>query len=194
MHMTRRDWSVGAWTHPPVSTHRDGDHLLVEAVEASDAWRHTSYGFVHDSEHALVAPLADGEATEVAFVAAFTEQFDQAGVFVGVDDETWIKAGVEFADGAPQVGAVVTHGSSDWSVAPVPEWDGRVVRVRASRSGDAVTIRAGIDGEPLRLVRVAPFPVGADVVAGPLCCAPSRAGLIVRFTEWSVGPADASLH
>ena len=34
----------------------------------------------------------------------------------------------------------------------------------------------------------------AEVLAGPYCCAPTRAGLVVRFTNWSTGPADASLH
>src|SRR5690606_41566187 len=44
---------------------------------------------------------------------------------------------------------------SDWSVAPVPGWAGRLVTVRASRAGDAVTVRARVDDEPFRLVRVA---------------------------------------
>ena len=58
-------------------------------------------------------------------------------------EDRWIKAGVEGADGVPQVGAVVTNPVSDWSVGPVPAWVGRSVTVRASRSGDAVTIHAG---------------------------------------------------
>lgn len=194
MEMTRVPWRTGAWTHPPGSLTREGDDLLVGAAEGSDAWRVTSYGFIHDSEHALLAPLAPGTAVEVDFVAALEAQFDQAGVFLRADAETWIKAGVEFADGEPQVGAVVTAPVSDWSVAPVPDWAGRSVTVRASRSGDAITIRARVDDEPFRLVRVAPFPADAEVEAGPLCCAPTRAGLVVRFTRWAVGPADEALH
>jgi len=190
----RRAWAEGRWTHPPVSSAADGDDLVVEAVAQSDAWRITSYGFVHDTEHALVAELGASEAVEVVFGCDFTAQFDQAGVFVRVDDETWVKAGVEFADGVPQVGAVVTLGVSDWSVAPVPEWQGQRVRVRVSRHGDALTVRAGVDGDVLRLVRVAPFPAGVTAEAGPFLCAPSRPGLSVRFHEWSTGPADASLH
>lgn len=150
------------------------------------AWTH--------NEHALVAPLADGEAVEVVFTAGVTEQFDQAGVFVVVDDRTWVKAGVEFVDGAPQVGAVVTAPRSDWSVRPVPDWADSRVRVRVSRSGGALTVRAGLDGADLQLVRVAPFPAEAPVRAGPLCCAPTRSGLRVRFHEWTLGPADEALH
>ncbi len=190
----KMDWSAGTWTHAPESVRREGDDLIVTAVAGSDAWRHTSDGFVHDTEHALVAPLTSGQAVEVTFTAAFSQQFDQAGVFLVADDEQWIKAGVEFADGVAQVGAVVTDGTSDWSVAPVPDWVGRRVTVRASRSGDAVTIRAGLDGTELHLVRVAPVDPDALLQAGPLVCAPTRAGLEVRFHRWEVTDADASLH
>ena len=179
---------------PPQAVSEAGPDLLVSAVRGSDAWRHTAYGFVHDDAHALLAPLADPGAVEVCFDADWNEQFDQAGLVLRAAPDTWVKAGVEVSDGVHQVGAVVTLGRSDWSVAPVPEWAGRRVTVRASRSGDAVTVRARVDDEPFRLVRVAPFPEGLPVAAGPYCCAPTREGLVVRFRSWAVGPADPSLH
>ncbi|MFJ2980629.1 DUF1349 domain-containing protein [Curtobacterium sp. NPDC087082] len=184
----------GQWTHEPAAATLDGEVLRVTAVEGSDAWRTTSYGFVHDSEHALLRPVDGAFSVEVSFVLDYTEQFDQAGVFLRVDERNWIKAGVEFADGTPQVGAVVTRDASDWSVAPVPEWTGRVVTVRASRDGDAVTIRAWADDEPPRLVRVAYLDPDVHVSAGLLCAAPSRAGLTVAFTGFRVGEPDGSLH
>ena len=48
-------------------------------VEGSDARRIASYGFIHDSEHALLAAFPGDSAVEVEFTAAFSEQFDQAG-------------------------------------------------------------------------------------------------------------------
>ena len=90
--------------------------------------------------------------------------------------------------------AVVTHGTSDWSVAPVPDWAGREVSMRASRSGDAVTIRARVQGEDWRLVRVAHLDAGAHVWAGLYCAAPTRAGLAVTFTGYRTGGPDTSLH
>jgi regulation of enolase protein 1 (concanavalin A-like superfamily) len=192
--MTDIAWSAGSWTNEPAEATLDGLDLLVTAREGSDAWRVTSYGFVHDDEHALLAPMAPDTAVEVAFVLDFSAQFDQAGVFLRVDDETWIKAGVEHSDGTDSLGAVVTRGMSDWSLSPVADWAGRVVTVRASRSGDAVTIRARVDDEDWRLVRVAPLDPRAEVAAGPFCCAPTRAGLTVRFVSWRSVPADPSLH
>lgn len=188
-------WDEGTWTHPPVDTALTPEgHLLVTAADQSDAWRHTSYGFVHESEHALLRPLEIGRAVEVSFRCEFSEAFDQAGVFVSFDPEHWIKAGVERSDGADQVGAVVTNVRSDWSVAPVPEWSGRVVTVRVSRARESVTIRARVDSEPMHLVRVAPTPPDAAAGAGPMVCAPSRPGLVVEFLAWREGPADDTLH
>jgi regulation of enolase protein 1 (concanavalin A-like superfamily) len=175
-------WTDGTWTSEPEAVRIHDAGMDVTARKGSDAWRITSYGFVHDTEHALLAPLAPGTAVEVAFTLDLREQFDQAGVFVRVDAETWIKAGVERSDGEDGLGAVVTRGVSDWSLAPVPGWSGRLVTIRASRSGDALTVRA------------APLDPDATASAGPFCCAPTRAGFTARFASWRTGPADAALH
>lgn len=187
-------WDRGVWSRAPEHSETRGDTLLVTAVQGSDAWRHTSYGFLRDGAHALLAPFRDGAATEVELTVAFSAQFDQAGVLVRVSAEHWVKAGVEQVDGVPHVGAVVTDGRSDWSVAPVPEWAGRRVLVRVSWTGDALTVRAGVADGPPRLVRVLPFTPAGPVAAGPYVCAPSRAGLTVAFHAWRDGEADARLH
>lgn len=79
-------------------------------------------------------------------------------------------------------------------MAPVPEWDGRRVTIRASRQGNSIIVRARVDDEPLRLVRVIPLPPETQLEAGPMVCATTRAGLMVRFTSWCTGAADPSLH
>ncbi len=187
-------WTDGQWTNEPADVAADADGLHVTARKGSDAWRLTSYGFIHSSEHALLAELEPESALEVQFRLDFAEQFDQAGIFVRVDDASWIKAGVELSDGEESLGAVVTRGTSDWSLSPVPSWAGRLVTVRGSWSGNALTVRARVDDEPWRLVRVAPLDPSAPVTAGPFCCAPTRAGLTVHFTSWRTTGADAGLH
>ncbi|MHA7277237.1 DUF1349 domain-containing protein [Arthrobacter sp. HLT1-21] len=192
--MTNIAWTEGSWTTPPAHEEIRDDGLHVTAHEDSDAWRVTAYGFIHDTEHALLTPFNQNTAVEVSFHLSFSAQFDQAGVFIRVDDTTWIKTGIEWSDGEASLGAVVTRDVSDWSLSPVPEWDGRLVTIRASRSGDALTIRAKVDDGPWRLVRVAPLDPDAVVTAGPFCCAPSRDDLTVHFTAWHTTAADASLH
>ena len=192
--MSQIPWSAGRWTHAPASVVASGADLLVTAREGSDAWRVTSYGFVHESEHALLAPFPEDSAMEVEFTAAFSEQFDQAGIFVRASATHWVKAGVEFADGRLQLGAVVTQGVSDWSLAPVPDWLGRRIQVRVSRAGDALTIRARAGDGELQLVRVVPWPPDLPAEAGPLVCAPTRPGLVVPIHAWRTTECDATLH
>ncbi|MEN0023997.1 MAG: DUF1349 domain-containing protein [Microbacterium sp.] len=187
-------WSQGTWTTAPAAIHSSDDRLDVTAAEGSDAWRHTAYGFVHDTEHALLAPLGVGEAVEVSFRAPWSGQFDQAGVFVRADDEHWVKAGVEYADGHLGLGAVVTAIRSDWSVGHVDDWLDSEITVRVSRWADAVIVRARADDGPWRLVRVAPFDGAATASAGPFLAAPTRAGLTVTFTRWTRSAADDALH
>lgn len=188
------EWSEASWLNSPEEVRSDGSNLLVTAREGSDFWRTTSYGFLHDDGHALLTEFVQNTAIEVRFVATFSELYDQAGVLVRVDENTWIKAGVEFTDAVPHLGAVVTHGRSDWSLAPVPDWAGREVTIRVSRAGDAVTVRARCEDEPWRMVRLAPLDPDAVAAAGPFCCAPTRAGLTVRFTGFAVTEPDAGLH
>lgn len=187
-------WSTGDWTNPPLSIDGGDDDLEVTAVEGSDAWRHTAYGFVHDTEHALLAPLAVGDAMEVSFRAPWSGEFDQAGIFVRIDDEHWVKAGVEFADGHLGLGAVITALRSDWSVGRVDDWIDSDITVRVSRWRDAVIVRARADEGDWHLVRVAPFDTDAAASAGPFLAAPTRSGLTVRFTRWARTPADSALH
>ena len=189
-------WNEGTWINPPISVEYRENGMLVEAANESDFWRNTAYGFVHDSAHAMIIDFPNGSAIEVSFILDFTELYDQAGLVVFADDEHWTKAGIEFADGAPQIGAVVTNVNSDWSAAPINQWIGKEVTFRASRSGNAVTIRAKCASEKddWRLVRLLPIDPVLDWKAGPHCAAPSRVGLKVHFTKFEFGQADSSLH
>lgn len=192
----RVDWTVGTWTHRPADVRRDGDALVVQAVEGSDFWRSTHYGFVHDDGHALLTEWPAQAAVEVSFDASsLSELYDQAGLLVRIGPDRWIKAGVELNDGLPHVGAVVTDGRSDWSLAPVPEWAGEVVTIRASRAPDSVVLRARAGRGAWRTIRVAPFAeLPATAWAGPMICSPTRGGLEVRFTGWAWTEPDTDLH
>jgi regulation of enolase protein 1 (concanavalin A-like superfamily) len=107
--MQNVDWSEGIWTREPSKIELKDGHLLVEAADKSDFWRHTSYHFVHEDGHALLKPFSEQTAIEVSFILDFTGQFDQCGIFLRNTDTNWIKTGVEYFDGAPHVGAVVTR-------------------------------------------------------------------------------------
>jgi regulation of enolase protein 1 (concanavalin A-like superfamily) len=197
--MTQRriPWKSGTWTREPVSLREEADdeRLVVEAAEGSDFWERTVYGFEHRDGHALLAPWPGDAGVEVSFsLTGFDELYDQAGLMLWNGPTCWIKAGIEINDGVPHVGAVVTDGMSDWSLAPVPEWLGQVITLRASRMNDGVIVRARTISEPWRTIRVAPFAETEEAQAGPYLCAPSRAGFTVTFTGWMQTEPDDELH
>jgi regulation of enolase protein 1 (concanavalin A-like superfamily) len=187
-------WNYGVWSAQPEAVEvRNGD-LLVTAVNGSDFWRTTAYGFVHDNGHGLLGSFSEGDAMEVSFRLDFCEQFDQAGILVRAGPAHWMKAGVEISDGEPHVGAVATNEMSDWSLAAAPNWRDTTVTVRVSWRGDALIVRARSNIDPWQLVRVSPWVHAGPVGAGPYVAAPSRPGLQLRISGWTIGTADPSLH
>jgi regulation of enolase protein 1 (concanavalin A-like superfamily) len=187
-------WDTATWLNRPPKVRPDGDDLLVTTGPATDFWRTTGYGYVRDSGHALLTDFPVDSAVEVSYVAELDELYDQAGLLIRVNPSMWLKAGTELTDDATHVSTVVTNEVSDWSQAPVPDWSGREITIRASRAGDAVTIRAKAADDPWRTIRLAPLSPDAAATAGPYCCTPERSGLTVRFTRYTTGPADAALH
>jgi len=190
----RIPWPEGSWLNEPAALESIADDLVVTTADQSDFWNRTGYGFVHDNGHALLKDFPANTAMEVEFSAEWTHEFDQAGLFLYADSEHWVKAGVEFADEVLGLGAVVTDGMSDWSVGHVPEWMSARIRIRVSRTEDAITVRARAGDEPWRLVRLAPINPTLTWSAGPLAASPSRSGLVVTFHAWETSESDTSLH
>lgn len=189
--------SQAVWLNPPPQLNVTGKDIMVTTGEESNFWRVTSHGFIHDSGHALLTELHNGRAVEVTFETRLEGKFDHVGLMVRIDPRNWIKTSVELVNGVPKLASVVTREMSDWAVAPVPnQWNDGVtpVTIRASRSGDALTVRARLGNEQWQFVRLAPLDPDARVIAGPMACTPRRAGLQVRFTKFALGPADLSLH
>lgn len=183
----------GEWLNEPLQTELKDGAFVVSAREKTDFWQKTSYGFIHNSGHALLNDFLNETSLEASWILDYRHQFDHAGLMVYSDELNWIKAGVEFADGTPQLGAVVTREISDWSVAPVPNWMDKEVQIRFSRSGDALTIRAKCEGN-WQLVRVAPLDPSRKWRAGIFVASPLRVGLKVTFTRLRSGAADIALH
>ena len=190
------DWVAMTWLNEPLQAEADGDGLVVTTRRETDFWQRTGYGFVHDDGHFLGAPFPAAAAIEVTFRGDFSAQFDQAGLMLRAGPDAWLKTGVELTDGELFASVVVTNQMSDWSVASLPATaHGSALTFRASRTGDAVTVRYRVHAEPdWRLLRVAYLPPQLELLAGPMCCSPTREGLSVRFWPVRVGPPDAALH
>ncbi|WP_432871386.1 DUF1349 domain-containing protein [Microbispora rosea] len=175
-----------AWINEPAEWSQTGEGLRAVAGAQTDLWQTTHYGYSYDTAHMFGRQVTGDARLTVTFEADYAEQYDQAGAVLRIDEENWIKAGVEFVDGGHQLSVVVTRGFSDWSVTPAP---GGLVSATfdLERAGDAVTVRYGVNGaEPEHLLRLAYFPPQAPALAGVMCAAPVGKGFETRFGRVSL--------
>ena len=185
----RTMFTQGSWLNQPKTWSVDGAQLRVTTDANTDFWRKTSYGFIRDSGHFFGTDI-DGDFTAQLHVAApYSALYDQAGMMVRIDEQNWIKCGVEFSDGQLLLSTVLTLDKSDWAVSIAPAMpDGFWLRVTIEKG--VIRVQYSTDGRRWPLLRLAPFPEAARYLVGPMCCTPERAGLEVAFSHFTVGPAQ----
>lgn len=75
-----------------------------------------------------IKPLASFKSARLTFNAKWTQQYDQAGLLLalrprGTDASApakkWIKTGLEFYNGVPQLSTVACDRFADWSITPL---------------------------------------------------------------------------
>jgi regulation of enolase protein 1 (concanavalin A-like superfamily) len=102
----------------------------------------------------------------LVFEGDYETLYDQAGLMLRLDQERWIKCGIEHSDGMTNFSIVVTRGNSDWSVIGQPLISGpQTVRLTAENGAIIAHFRAP-DGA-WQLMRVADFPMSATAMIGP---------------------------
>lgn len=177
-----------SWLNQPEKFEIHDETLRVTSDAGTDFWRKTRYGFIRDNGHLFGVPV-DGDFTAQVHVAgSFTALYDQAGIMVRIDEENWIKCGVEFSDGQLWLSTVLTVDHSDWAVSSAPAMpQGFWLRVTVSEG--VIRVQYSVDGKVWPLLRLAPFPAAARYLVGPMCCTPERGGLEVAFSQFAVGPA-----
>ncbi|MFC4874895.1 DUF1349 domain-containing protein [Negadavirga shengliensis] len=173
------------WHNPPQEWSFSHETLVLHADPKTDFWRKTHYGFVRDNGHFwYVNQKGDFEAT-VKLVAEYRDQYDQAGLMVRLDNENWVKAGVEYVNGVQHASVVVTREFSDWSVksletAPTAIW------LKMRREHDFLEISYSIDAERFQMLRLAYFPPSVEMQVGIMAAAPEGNGFKALFEKFQL--------
>ena len=176
------------WLNVPNDWSGDASDLRLRTEAETDFWRETFYDFVRDSGHAWLKPVAGDFTASATVTGAYEALYDQAGLFLRVDERHWIKAGIEYTDGLMHFSVVVTRDVSDWSVIPLPNASPKdEIAVRLTRHGDAVRVQFSVSGVPWQMARLCPFPA-TNAKVGVMACSPQRAGFEASFRAISVGP------
>ncbi|MFG6206100.1 DUF1349 domain-containing protein [Pseudomonas retamae] len=176
------------WLNEPKIWSTDGSELSVTTDENTDFWRGTYYGFCRHSGHFFGAKIIGDFTAQIRVKGDFKELYDQAGLMVLIDDQRWIKTGVEVNDEAVVSSSVLTNGLSDWAVSSALT-RGNEFWLRITVAHGSVRVQISEDNIVWPLVRLAAFPVAEHYLVGPMCCTPEREGLRLSFSEFSVGPA-----
>lgn len=170
------------WLNEPASWQRTGDVLRVSVDPGTDFWRTTGYGYVHDNGHIYGELLPGDLDVSVRVRGAFANQYDQAGIMLRADEQTWLKTGLEFFEGRPRLSTVLTMGFSSWMVADLPPGTDAVT-LRVSRRGDAVEVRYAAGDGAAELAALVFMPPGREMLAGIVCAAPEGSGFSVAFHD-----------
>lgn len=188
----------GIWHCEPPYWRIENKRLTGTSGLKTDFWRETHYGFVRDDGHFLGIEPLPAFTAQVIVEGSFEEMYDQAGLMIRLDDSQWVKAGVEYTDGALRFSTVVTKGRSDWSVS---RQLGTLQRfgVRLTFENNVLRVQASSDMKAWELIRLSPFQVSEDSLdnlrVGPMFCSPERAGLQVTFSDFKLGkPLNSDLH
>ncbi|MFW0766655.1 DUF1349 domain-containing protein [Trabulsiella odontotermitis] len=182
------------WVNEPHSWRRENDTLWVTTDEGTDFWHKTWYGFERFSGHFYGCDVKGDFTFQVKICGDFNTLYDQAGIMLMQDKDHWLKAGIEYNDGAPAIGSVLTLGHSDWATGLFPG-DAALFWMRLTRKGDSLRLQYSADGKSWPLLRLAHFPGSGKCSVGVMCCTPERGGLSVRFDDFLLAPAfDNALH
>lgn len=179
-------WDGMTWLNPPATWSRDGEVWKIKSRPKTDFWRHTSIDYVADNGHFLHRTVNGKFVFEARINGAYASEFDQAGLMVRANSETWMKCGSEFAGGKRNASVVFTREFSDWSTFPdlsqtAPVW------WRIERRPNALDVFASLDGKSFQLVRSGYYAPSASVELGLMCCAPSGNGFDAVFDRLKLG-------
>ncbi|XP_075987953.1 uncharacterized protein LOC142984317 [Anticarsia gemmatalis] len=182
------------WLNKPGKWSATADTLELTTDNKTDFWQGTWYNFFHNSGHVFGVTIKDDFSLSACIEADFTTLYDQAGLMIYLDEKHWLKAGIEFNDGQPMIGSVLTNDISDWATGVFPG-NARKFYLRMTRKGDVICVKYSTDNNTWTLLRLCSLPMKETCFIGPMACTPTREGLDVKFTEISVTvPGKDILH
>lgn len=173
------------WLNEPSSWKVKDGNLKMNVTPESDYWRKTHYGFTVDDGPFYYTTRGGEFEVSVKISGSYKTRFDQMGLMLRIDEEHWIKTGIEYVDGVYNFSTVVTDVYSNWSVI---ELNGKPesIWIKAVRRIDAVEIFYSLDGVKYKMSNVAYLSDKKPVMVGMMAASPDGDGFDALFEDFSV--------
>ena len=173
------------WFNEPEKWTVENQALSMFVTPKSDYWRISHYGFTVDDAPFYYALYGGEFEVKVKITGDYKNRFDRAGLMLRIDEQNYIKAGIEFVDGVYNLSTVVTHKTSDWSVIalekPVP-----YIWIKAVRRLDAVEVFYSFDDKTYTMMRNAWMQNNTPMMVGVMGACPDGDGFNVKFENFKV--------
>ena len=122
---------------------------------------------------------------KVKISGEYKVRFDQAGLMLRIDEENYIKTGIEYVDGKYNLSAVVTHKTSDWSVITLDK-PVDYIWIKAVRRLDAVEIFYSFDDKEYVMMRNCWLQDNTPVMVGMMAACPDGNGFKAKFEHFQI--------
>ncbi|KEK23500.1 DUF1349 domain-containing protein [Bacillus gaemokensis] len=163
---------------------RKDDSLIVHSKEETDFWLKTHYGFEVMNGHVFYEEVSADFQAEVSLRMNPKATYDQAGLFVMISKECWLKTSLEYIpEGPSHLGAVVTNsGYSDWSTQDFQNelvnqnLSFRIIRKNGDYSIYVKTEQQNQEWEQIRIAHLMEDQGNNPIRVGFYTCSPSKNG------------------
>ena len=173
------------WLNEPSSWKVVDGNLKMNVTPESDYWRKTHYGFTVDDGPFYYTTRGGEFEVSMKISGNYKTRFDQMGLMLRIDEEHWIKTGIEYVDGVYNFSTVVTDVYSNWSVI---ELNGKPesIWIKAVRRIDAVEIFYSLDGVTYKMSNLAYLSDKKPVMVGMMAASPDGNGFDALFEDFSI--------
>ncbi len=173
------------WFNKPLNWCYLENVLTIDVEPNTDYWQVTHYGFKRDNGPFYYKEFVSDFIASVKVTGNYTELYHQAGLMIRIDEQNWIKTGIEFVNSLQNLSAVVTREFSDWSVVannnnPPQVW------LKLLRKDDYVEINYSFDNKTFQMLRLAYFPPKVKVQIGMVAAAPGKENFSVKFEDFKI--------
>ena len=181
------------WINPPATYSVGDDTLVIVTDPGTDLWQRSYYGFRNDNAPCLLQAIEANFTLTVKVQFEYKNLFDQCGLAIYIDTDTWFKASVEYENQSiARLGSVVTnHGYSDWASVDIalPE----TIWFRLHRRGPDFLVESSADGVNFQQMRIFHLHVlGATTEAMGQANPPKAATAAVPVGLYACSPGESS--